>query len=323
MSMSDRGPIPESIRDQAADWLARNQGDHPEASEAAFHDWLSRDLRHRLAYAEAERAWRDSVSLGSTRFGRERMLTRAPFHMRRSTHFAALSLVVVLGIGLVSVRFVRELPAFGIGTQVEARSFQTLAGETRTWQLSDGTALTLTGAGLARSRFDASLRRIELVQGRARIRVASNDGRPVEVRAAALSISTRDAAFEISSTPSVNRIDVLSGHAQATLPGGELRSLTAGQGIDAPPAKTTTPTAQVETSDRPIEQTAEMTIGDAARQLNQHNAVQIHLAGEALASRRLVGAFRIDDPDGFADAVAALDDLHVERSPGAIFLKPR
>jgi transmembrane sensor len=323
MSVADRDPIPDSIRDQAASWLARNQGDHPEVGDAEFRDWLSRDLRHRLAYAEADRAWRDSLFLANTRTGRERTLARAPLHMRRTTHLVAASLAVGLCVGLVSVHFVQDAPSFGIGAQVEARSFQTAPGETRTWQLSDGSTLTLSESSLAKSHFDGGRRRIELVQGRAHITVASVDSRPLEVRAAALSISTHDAAFDISSMTAANRVEVLSGRLQATVPGGSVQSLTAGQGMTAPQATTPGPAAQNTNPSMPIQGTAEGTIADAVQQLNRRNVVQIRLEGGAIASRRLAGAFRVDEPEAFAAAVAALGDLRLERSPGAIVLRPR
>lgn len=323
MSVPDRDAIPDSIRDQAANWLARNQGDHPQVAEVEFRDWLSRDLRHRLAYAEADRAWRDSVFLSNTRTGRERTLLRAPFHMRRTTHLVAASLVVTLCVGLVSVHFGRDLPGFGIGTQVEARSFQTAPGQTRTWQLSDGTTLTLSGASLARSHYDAGLKRIDLVQGSARISVAGGDIRPVQVSAFELTITTHGGEFNVSSTAAANSVDVISGRVQATLHGGEIRTLSAGQSAVALPAIKSVPVAQGNHAVRPILGTAEMTIGDAAQQLNQHNLVQIHLSGGVVASKHLAGAFFIDDPDAFADAVAVLDNLKVERSPDSIILKPR
>ncbi|WP_408589412.1 FecR family protein [Novosphingobium sp.] len=323
MSVQGREPIPDAIREQAARWLARNEGDHPEAEETAFREWLSRDLRHRLAYAEAERAWRDSLSLAHTRTGRDRRLGRAPVLMRRSTHLAALSLAVVLGVGLVSVRYVKDLPGFGIGTQVEARSFQTAPGETRTWQLSDGTAVTLSGGSLARSHYDSGARRIELIHGRARIRIAGSDGRPVAVRAAGLAIKTYGAAFDISSMAVANRVDVLSGEVQATLPTGAVRSLTAGQGIALPQGAMPAPTAQADAPGQPIPGTAEVTIGEAVHQLNRHNVVQIRLADEAVASRSVAGGFRTDDPEAFVDALAALDGLHVERSDASIVVRSR
>ncbi len=323
MSVADRDPIPDSIRDQAASWLARNQGDQPEVGESEFRDWLSRDLRHRLAYAEADRAWRDSLFLANTRTGRERTLVRAPMHMRRTTHLVAASLAVVLCVGLLTVNFVRDLPRLGIGAQAEARTFQTGPGETRTWQLSDGTTLTLSGASLAKAHYDAGLRRIELVQGRAHISVARNDAQPMEVRAAALSINTHGAAFDISSITSANSVKVLSGRLQATLPGGAVESLTAGQGMTAPQAKPPGPAGQNTNPSTPIQGTTEGTIADAVQQLNRRNVVQIHLEGGAIASRHLAGAFRVDEPEAFAAAVAALDDLQIERSPGSIILKPR
>ena len=292
-------------------------------ADAEFRDWLSRDLRHRLAYAEADLAWRDSLSLANTRSGRDRMLVRAPLYMRRTTHLVAASLVVTLCVGLVSVHFGRDLPRLGIGTQVEARSFQTAPGQTRTWQLNDGTTLTLNGASLARSRYDAGLKRIELVQGGARINVASGDSRPVQVRTTELTITTHGGEFNVSSTEAANRVDVISGHVQATLRGGEVRTLSAGQSAVAFPATKSAPVDQGNKAVLPIVGTAGMTIGDAAQQLNEHNLVQIHLAGGVEASKHLAGAFRIDDPDAFANAVAVLADLHVERFPGYIIIRPR
>lgn len=323
MTEHGKDPIPDAIREQAATWLARNEGDNPEGSQSAFRDWLERDLRHRLAYAEAERAWRESLSLANTHVGRDRILTRAPLHMRRTTHLAAISLVVLLGVGLVSVQFARDLPMFAIGTQVEARTFQTQPGETRTWQLSDGTALTLSGASLARSQFDAGTRRIELEQGRARIRVAGNDARVLVVHAAGLSLSTHAGAFDVSSVASAGKIEVLSGEVQAKLPDGELRSLTAGQGLAVPQAATPAPTALETKSNTSMDGAGEVTIGDAVQQLNRHNAVQIRLVDHALASKRLAGGFRVDDPDAFVAAVSAIDNVEVERFPGSILLKSR
>lgn len=63
MNSAGKDTIPDSIREQAAQWLARHEGAEPGKSDPAFTAWLARDLRHRLAYAEAERTWRESLVL--------------------------------------------------------------------------------------------------------------------------------------------------------------------------------------------------------------------------------------------------------------------
>jgi transmembrane sensor len=321
--MSERNPIPETIRADAADWLARNEGDRPEAVEAEFHAWLSRDLRHRLAYAEAERNWRESLLLANSAMGRARVLGRAPIYMQRSTHLAAAALAVVLVVGLLSVRTVRDMTGISIGTQVEARSYQTEPGETRTWQLDGGTVLTLSGDSLVRALPAKGASHLELVRGHARIRAAATDAAPTEVSAAGISVQTYGASFDVSCAPAANRIDVLAGQVQASLPGGETRSLNAGDGLAVPAAGQPKPTALASPPPHAIRPSTDMTVGEAVQALNQRNTVQIHLAASDVAERRLTGAFRIDDPEGFADAVAALDGLDVVHSPGSIVLASR
>ena len=78
MNSAGKDTIPDSIREQAAQWLARHEGAEPGTSDPAFTAWLARDLRHRLAYAEAERTWRESLLLVNSPMGQARTLPRAP-----------------------------------------------------------------------------------------------------------------------------------------------------------------------------------------------------------------------------------------------------
>ena len=231
MTSAGKDTIPDSIRQQAAQWLARHEGAEPGKSDPASKAWLARDLRHRLAYAEVERTWRESRLLANTDIGRSRSLVRAPFHMRRSTHVVAVTLAVMVTVGLLSVRFVGVGPIIEIGGAVEARSYQTVSGEMRTWQLEDGSALTLDGASRARVQIGSALRRIELQAGHASIHAGRNDVRPLEIHVRDVSVRTDDAVLDVTVAGDDGRIEVVSGAAEATLPGGETRHLSAGRTV--------------------------------------------------------------------------------------------
>ncbi|WP_225008098.1 FecR family protein [Novosphingobium percolationis] len=320
-----RKQIPENIRKEAADWLVRNEaewaGEHP----AEFEAWLARDLRHRLAYAEADRAWCDSLMLADTTIGRERTLARAPLHLRRSTHIAAMSLAVLIGVGLMTVRFVGTVPAIGFGSVVEAQTYRSAPGETRTWSLPDGSSLTLNGAALARAQFDGRTSRIDVEQGTARIRVVPNNARALEIHTAGLSATTREAVVEVVALPGANRILLVSGHASAAVAGGMSRALGAGQSIALPgtPEPKPTPTTASVASHPALLGLDGVTVAQAVERLNQTNRIQIRLASADIGGRRLIGGLRTDDPGSFAQTLAALDNLEVVRERDMIVLRPR
>lgn len=313
--------IPETIRDEAARWLARREGDRSETLEAEFSAWLQRDLRHRLAYAEVERTWRESLFLANTATGRARVLARAPFFMRRSTHVATVSLAVLLAVGLLSIRFVGTGPMLEVGSAVEARSYQTAPGETRTWRLNDGSSLTLSGASLARTQIGSAQRRIDLQAGHARIQAARDDARPLEIHARSLSARTGDALLDVTIAGSNGMIEVVSGKAEATLPGGEIRQLAPGQAVTDPAPLAGQTTAEAAPASSALLPANDLTVGQVVAVLNRQNAVQIRLASRDIADRHLSGGFRADDPETFAQAVAAVHGLEVVKSAQTIDLR--
>jgi len=323
MNGSETDTIPDSIRDEAARWLAHRENDGSDTADTAFRSWLGRDLRHRLAYAEVERAWRDSLLVSGSPVARNRKLVRAPFHMRRSTHIVVASMAVLLAVGMVSVQFVQGVPVLGIGGDVKARSYRTQAGETRSWNLEDGSLLTLVGASLAHARFDSRIRRIDVEAGRARIVVSVTDQRPLEVHVAELTVQTRDAVLDAGVADAGGAIRIVTGRAETSLPGGETRQLVPGQGISSSGKPLSLPTTASRSSDVPLEPANGLTVDQAITLLNRSNVLQVRLAAPDLGARRLTGAFRRDDPEAFAHTVAVLNDLEVISTDDGILLRMR
>lgn len=324
MTETTRDTIPDHIREEAARWLARREGNEAGQSDPALRAWLARDLRHRLAFAEAERMWRDSLLLADSPIGKERNLQRAPVHMRRTTHMAAATCAVLLVVGALSVRFVAGSPVMKVGSVVEARTYQTGPGETRTWRLADGTDLTLLSASRAVTRFDPHVRQLDVQTGHAKIRTRTGDSRILDVRAAGAHLQTEDADLEVEVTGGTGRIHVVAGRGKAIGQDGSSRSVGPGEGINSEqnPVASRATSEDVQSAP-PLAATRDMTVGQAIALLNQRNTVQLRLAAPAIAERRLTGGFRTDDPDSFARTLALLNNLDVERATGAIELKSK
>lgn len=321
MTETTRDTIPDAIREEAARWLARREGDEG-SCDPAFQAWLARDLRHRVAFAEADRMWRESLLLANTPMARERSLQRAPFHMRRTAHIAAATCAVMLAVGALSVRFVAGNPVMTVGSVVEARTYQTGPGETRTWRLADGTDLTLLSASRAVTRFVSHARVLDVQVGHAKIRTGAGDSRILDVRAAGAHLQTQDAELEVDVAGRTGRIHVLAGRGRAIGQDGSSRPVGPGEGIDSEHKTVVSTVTSGDAQTAPsLTSTSDLTVGQAIALLNQRNAVQLHLAAPAMAEKRLAGGFRTDDPVSFARTLALLNNLEVERAGNMIDLK--
>lgn len=317
--MSEPAPLPDVIRNEAARWFAHNQALDEAFPDPDFDAWLSRDLRHRLAYSEIERDWRISLALARTPQGQNRELRRAPFLMRRTTHVAGAALACLGILGFVSIRFADSIPVFSLGEQVEARAFGTSPGQPQTWRMSDGSTLTLGGASHATSHFDASARRIEIDAGSARLKIVADDPRPAEIRAGALKVHTRAATLDIAVGPQQAHIRVIEGMGLGEGPASKAQKLAPGDELQVPPvpsAPSAPSGSSTRKAGRPMASASDMTLGHAVALLNESNRVKIRIEDPRLEGRRLAGAFRSDDPDGFAHAVAIVLGLDVIRENG-------
>lgn len=315
-----RQPIPNKIRDEAAEWLARNEN-AGQAQAPGFDAWLASDLRHRLAYAEVERVWRDSLALDQSPLGQERKLTRAPLHLQRSTQLAAVGACLLLGMGLVTMRFSGEHPVFGVGTTVEARTYVTAAGQTQTWQLVDGSSLTLNGSSTARTDITSARRRITIDGGRVRIRVAGHRKDTMQIFGAGNRIASAGGSVDVAVVGKGLRVEAVEGKVQVQDTDGAWHTLGNGShmieaGVTVPEQRSR-PISYVEPAMTPGDR---ISLGEAVRLLNARNAVQLHLASPALANRTLAGAVRLDDPEGFAQILEALGGIKVKQRPGVLVI---
>ena len=315
-----RQPIPSKIRDEAAEWLARNEN-AGQSRASGFEAWLASDLRHRLAYAEVERAWRDSLALDLSPLGQERKLTRAPLHLQRSTQLAAVGACLLLGMGLLTMRFSGDHPVIGVGTTVEARTYTTAAGETRTWQLVDGSSLTLNGPSKARTNITPANRQVTIDAGHVRIRVARRGTDAMQIIGAGTRIDSAAGALDIALAANGLRVEVVDGQVQVQNADGARHALGRGVHIIEAGPSGTERHSERSSSAQPAMTTGDrISLGEAVSLLNSRNAVQLRLASPALANRTLAGAIRLDDPEGFARILEALGGIRVTQRPGMLVI---
>lgn len=301
----------------AAEWFAVMRGPDAERERDAFEAWRAVP-EHAAAYADLEITWDQSLFLANRPVGKTRDLTRA----RRSTPPAMLlaagiaGLVIVSG-GLVASQFGWFGPAaIGRSAAIEMAA----ADAVRTVWLADGSRVTLNrGSGL-RDLGSATERRFLLLRGRARFDVAHDAKRPFVVDAGAGRVIAHGTVFDVGFERGGVRVSLLRGSVEVRdlgeakraapaprflSPGEQL--LVAAEGIGA----TSRANAAALAWPDPMIGFDNVPLAEAIATFNRTSARTVRLAEGAPASRRVSGAFRREDPRGFADSLATGFGLEV------------
>ncbi|MGH6616453.1 FecR family protein [Sphingomonas sp.] len=308
----------------AADWFARMHG--PDAGDArhAFAQW-SANPDNAAAYEHLVRAWDQSMFLANTSTGRARDLTPARSGGGyRSAAVLCAGVVLAIALGLVLIARLgapdRRVEAGAVATEIASSG-----GGVRTIRLSDASRIMLDRSSRLEIAFTGTERRLRLVAGRARFDVAHDRARPFVVAAGGGSVIAHGTMFDIAVTSKQIDVMLLRGavevrdgsgaraplHVRHLQPGQKVALFTAG--ISKPVAVTHTdvqwPQTMVEFEAVPL--------GTAVAAFNRIGGRTILV--EDLAARRLrvTGAFRRDDPQGFADTLAATFGLTVRRNADA------
>ena len=179
-----------TLRAEANEWVVRFNGDEPPTPEEilALQAWAKRSPAHRAELDHAEARWQDTNQLSElavplcrrcdvpgkgTESTRGEWAALAWFARRRSASwgaFASLVIATALLLNLNSPSAVMENGVYG-----------TTVGELRLLTLEDGSQVQLDTASQAEIEFNATSRRIYLLQGKAHFEVAKNAERPFEV----------------------------------------------------------------------------------------------------------------------------------------------
>lgn len=312
--MANRGDTASRLEDEAARWAARIDAS-PETAPSGLDRWLRADPGHAGALLRAQATL---VMLGGS--APEALVPEAESVRHRRLWW----------LGGAGAAIAASLAAAALLLPSPGHKIRTGIGEVRSVALNDGSSLAVDAQSDLVTRIGARARTVVLNDGKALFRVRHDAAAPFRVTIGAVTITDIGTVFQVDVDRAAGTAEVLVSEGEvAVAAGGRTLRLAAGQRarfamdggvapaveqVDAPAIER----ALGWTSGR-LDLDGE-TLGEAVAELNRHNPLQIRLASQALADEKLYGAFRIDDPAGFAQSAAIGLGTRARIGPDAILI---
>ncbi|WP_179506154.1 MULTISPECIES: FecR domain-containing protein [unclassified Sphingomonas] len=296
-------PVEDGTAHWAAHWAARIDAEPDSAHDPDLAAWLDADPRHAGALLRA-RAVLAMFAPDVQAAPAEPVPLESLPPPRRHPRIAMLA-----GLGAVAAALALALLPRG------GMAVATGTGEVRRLGLADGSSLAID----ARSRLTVDVvrggrRQVAMAGGRALFRVTHDAAHPFQVVAGGVTITDVGTVFEVTQDEDAGTVDVIvsEGAVRVATPLGT-RLLVAGQrgrfaaNAPPPPARAVDATTLARTAgwtEGRLDLNGEA-LREAVAEMNRHNQLQIALGTPALGAEPLYGAFRLNDPVAFAQAVAA------------------
>jgi Fe2+-dicitrate sensor, membrane component len=316
---------------EATDWVARQASGRIEPSDQiALDAWLSADRRHRGAFLRARALWHrlNDASVVSTLNGEiagdnaVNIGNPSDFLTKRRTPVQRRVVIggaVAAGIGALLFW----------GTKPRGELIETGPAEFRRVSLSDSSIAQLNSSSMVRVAMTPSERQISLLAGEAWFDVAKNPQRPFVVSAGAVRVRAVGTSFSVRKATSGTEIIVSSGTVQIwdqesnqpkrLATANDIAFVSSGSGriiVTSSPRDAVRKLAwrdgNIVLDDQSLEQ--------AVAVFNRYNTNQIVIRDPELRQKRLVGIYRLDQPEEFARDVQELLHVPVRVSNGSIVI---
>ncbi|WP_288132600.1 FecR domain-containing protein [Microbulbifer sp.] len=300
-----------SIRERAADWLARQQGGAMSAAESdLLEQWLQADPRHRQAFVQCQHLsqmtdfLRDDPDLNAG-LPEIRKSAEQRFRMRGRLRWlgaVAATLLVAMAVVLGRDYYAIEYYQTGIGDQ-------------RVVHLEDGSTLMLNTDSRVGVRYRRDQRALFLERGEAFFMVAKNPSRPFVVNVQGSQVRALGTAFNVALRAEKVRVAVTQGVVAVESEDMQGRSrqlakMLPGQGVRYAANRPQDNSGVIPINLEKV--TAWQThriyfdnerLEDAIAEYNRYTTRKMVLVGDALADQRISGVFNIGDADGLAFAL--------------------
>jgi transmembrane sensor len=167
---------------EASEWFVKLR-EEPESSEriGEWLEWLDSDPRNQEAFTEARRIWQ--LTAGATDVTLRRNASRS----RKAQWLIAASILLCVALGTTAWLRIAQ----------RGSEFVTGRGESRRFELADGSHVELAGDSKLRASLSPTHRDIDLVQGEAYFQVAHDKARPFIVHAGTLHVTAIGTAFNV------------------------------------------------------------------------------------------------------------------------------
>ena len=338
---------PETLSGLAADeaaarFVARQAEGLTEHERGMLTAWLESAASNQRAFENAERAWRvfgaaDGHEVLAAMRAHALAPRRRAWSVWRQAAAVAAVLVVVVGAGLA---FRSGIPGLSpapsssptlAGPEAGASlQYASARGEVKEVALPDGSAMTLDADSLAIGRFAPGGRSVELKRGRAFFAVAHDPSRPFAVTAAGRRIVAMGTRFDVDLAGEVLTVALLDGRVTVASVGGAATPITLepGQQLVARGASVTVRAMGVKAQDaiswrRGLINFDDQPLAQAVAVMNRYGGEEVVINDPAIAAIRVTGQFRAGDGGRFAQTVAELYRLKVERKENGVELVSR
>jgi transmembrane sensor len=305
------------IEADAARWVVRvdRDGEDP-GVRAELEAWLAGDRRRVGAYARAEAGWTrlDRASV----LGRDEPARPSSLLVRRRSVVAGLS---ALAAGLT---------AAVVAPRLIGRRYDTALGEIRRVPMDDGSVAAINTDSQVEISLRERRRTVRLARGEAWFEVAKDPRRPFVVESGPVRVRAVGTAFSVRRREGGSDVLVTEGVVEVWTENGKtpLRRVAAGErvfadngtGVLTPPKADPDLGRDLAWRDGQIVLDGQ-TLAEAAAEFNRYNNRKIQVADAGLADKRFVGWFRINDPEGFAEAAAITFHGQVARGGDVIVLR--
>jgi len=259
-----------------------------EAERLALDGWACRSPRHRASLARAKASWTALAHL------RPAVVPVVACRARPRRRFLMQTAVLLLAAGAAGWMRAGAAPA----------DHRTARGEVRGVLLPDGSRLVLAGGSAAAVRYDAGVRRVDLLEGEALFApapVGAGEARPFVVFAGAGRVRAVGTRFTVARRARGFDVAVLEHSIEVSLDGRDALGAVVvqqaqalrcdGTGLGQPhridPARQAAWTEGRLVFDR-------MALADVADVLNRYGGGRIVIASSGLAARRVSGVFESD-----------------------------
>ena len=328
-----------AVATQAAQWLVTMQaGELSRQQSVEFVDWLRESPLHVAEMLHACRLHRDLSTFDRwhriAAFDCEtegKVLSLLQPEPRAATDKAVPRPRLAIGLAVAASLGGVLLVASLMVTRFSESSWRTELGERREVTLADGSVLNLAPNSEVHARFQKNLRAISLERGEALFHVAKDASRPFIVKVSNTQVRAVGTVFNVAQSDRTISVTVVEGRvavsgADVTAPSNASQHsvpLIANQQIVISPADHSSAVHAVRGELEVAWAAGQLVfdnepVAEIVRRFNLYNKIQIKLADEHLAARRMGGMFRTTDPESFVAVLQSAGGVAVNRSNGVI-----
>lgn len=301
------GRTRDAIEAQAAAYLAASLNDPDPATRLTITDWIERDPRHAVAYAQAEVAWDAGERLKGQDFS-------APHPVSAASAAREITRRNVIA-GASAAAAAAAIVPLGVWLR-RARRYSTAVGEARDVALADGSRVHLNTDTQVQVALSADRRQLSLVRGEAYFDVAHDPTRPFDVAVPGGVVRAIGTAFNIRLRGAVVELTVTHGIVGVRTAEGVMRRVPMGESAVIQPRTVAVGhmdesaiAKRVAWRERMILLNGE-TVGEAVAEFNRYRAAPILIGDQRIAGLRIGGRFRTDESSEFLRALEQTLPVH-------------